>query len=167
MRNFALIIGIIIGFAFGTFFTGLTFKLAAPHLLFKEIESPYSFDKTVEIIVNRINQQPGWHIVSIINQREEVLKHGGPDIGPMKIIKFCNADLSGRMLIADDRKFFGVKVPASIAVYEKSNGKVYISVMNSKVMSKLFTGTIQDVIEDVIRDAEQILNFVHFRYTIF
>jgi len=167
MRNFTLVIGIIIGFAFGAFFTPLCIKIAAPHLLFKEIESPYSFDRTVQIIVDRIQHQPGWHIVSVIDQREEVLKHGGPDIGPMKIIKFCNAQLSGKMLIADDRKFFGVKVPASIAVYQKSNGKVYISVMNSKVMSKLFSGTIQDVIEDVIRDAEQILNFVHFRYTIF
>ncbi len=167
MKKLYFTIGIIIGLLFGAFITAISFKIAAKNLLFKEIESPYNFEKTVNLIANRIKIQKGWHIVSIIDQEKEILKYGGPDIAPMKIIKFCNANLSAEMLKNDDRKFFGVKVPASIAVYEKSNGKVYISLMNSKVMSKLFSGKIQEIIEDVIRDAEQILNFLHFRYTIF
>ncbi len=167
MRKLSLFVGILIGFVFGVYFTGIAIELAAPHALFKEIRSPYNVDKTVQIIVNRIKKQPNWHVVEVINQEKEIIKHGGPDVGSVKIIKLCNAKLAGDMLMSDDRKFFAVDMPASIAVYEKSDGKTYISVANSAVMSKLFRGKIRSIIEDVIRDAEQIMGFVHFRYTIF
>lgn len=166
MKKLVLTVGIVIGFVLGSLFSGIAIKLAAPHILFKEIRSPYSVDKTVKIIVDRIKEMPNWHVVTVIDQRKEILEHGGPDVGPVKIIKLCSGPIAGKMLSSDDRKFFAVKMPASIAVYQKSDGRTYISVMNSMVMARLFTGEMGDIIEEVVRTGEKILGFVSFRYTI-
>lgn len=169
MKNkLTLVIGIALGLVFTTVIAGLAFKIAAPTLFFKEVKSPYSFEKTVEIIASRINQQEGWHVTTIIDQQKEILENGGPDVGHVKIIKFCNGRLSGRMLSADASKFMATKMPLSISVYEKSDGRVIIGLSNGYVMARLFKGTREgEIMEMVVRDMEKILGFLHFRYTIF
>jgi len=163
-----LLIGIVLGAVFSLFIIGFAFKVAAPTLFFKEVPSTYSFEKTVDVITNRINKQEGWHVTTIIDQQKEVLENGGVDVGKVKIIKFCNGKLSGVMLSADESKFMATKMPLSISVYEKSDGRVIIGLMNGYVMARLFAGTREgDVMEKVIKDMENILGFLHFRYTIF
>ena len=84
------------------------------------------------------------------------------------IIKFCNGKLSGEMLGEDGSKFMAAKMPLSIAVYEKGDGRVTIGLMNGYVMARLFSGTREgEIMEEVIKDMESILGFLHFRYTIF
>jgi uncharacterized protein (DUF302 family) len=168
MNKRSLIGGFIIGFVVAVFLIPLFFKLSAENMLFKRIKSPYSFEKTVNLLANRIANQPGWHIVTIINQEEEIKKYGGPDVGKVAIIKFCNAKLAGKMLSDDDTKFMAVKMPLSIAVYEDSKGQVFISLMNGYLLTRMLSGTKEaKIMELVIRDIESILSFVHFRYTIF
>ena len=72
------------------------------------------------------------------NSSKKVLPHVGQDVGKVKIIKFCNGALLGVMLSEDSSKFMSVKMPLSIAVYG-----------------------------NVVKDIENILSFVHFRFTIF
>lgn len=164
----SLSIGFIIGFVVAIFLIPLFFKFSAENLLFKQIKSPYSFEKTVNVLANRIAHQPGWHIVTIINQEEEIKKYGGPDVGKVAIIKFCNAKLAGKMLSDDDTKFMAVKMPLSIAVYEDSKGQVFISLMNGYLLTRMLSHTKEGkIMEQVVRDMESILSFVHFRYSIF
>ncbi|NPA13191.1 MAG: DUF302 domain-containing protein [Aquificae bacterium] len=164
----ALGIGVIIGLVIGVFITPLFFKLSFKTAFFKEVVSPYDFEKTVSIIVNRINNQPGWHVVSVIDQREEILKYGGEDVGNVKIIKFCNAKYASQMLKNDDTKYMAVKMPLSIAVVEKSDGRVVVALMNGYLMSRMYAGTYEgEIMEKVVRDIEKIMGFVHFRWTIF
>ncbi|WP_024787995.1 MULTISPECIES: DUF302 domain-containing protein [unclassified Lebetimonas] len=168
MNKRSLIGGFIIGFVVAVFLIPLFFKLSAENMLFKQIKSPYSFEKTVNLLANSIANQPGWHIVTIINQEEEIKKYGGPDVGKVAIIKFCNAKLAGKMLSDDDTKFMAVKMPLSIAVYEDSKGQVFISLMNGYLLTRMLSGTKEGkIMELVVRDIESILSFVHFRYTIF
>jgi len=168
MNKMAIFIGVIIGLVFGAIFTGLAFKYAAPHILFKEIGVNYSFDKTVELITTRLNAQKGWHVTNVIDQQKEIIDNGGVDVGKVKIIKFCNGELSGEMLSDDDRKFMSVKMPLSIAVYEKSDGRVIINLANGYVMSRLFSGRSEgEIMQRVVKDMESVLSFIHFRYTIF
>jgi uncharacterized protein (DUF302 family) len=61
-----------------------------------------------------------------------------------------------------------VKMPLSIAVYEKSDGKVVIGLMNGYLLTRMMSGTHRaKIMEKVVKDIESILGFVHFRYTIF
>lgn len=164
----AVLIGIALGIVFSLVVTGVAFKIAAPTLLFKEVKSTYSFDKTVEMISSRINKKDGWHVTDIIDQQKEILDNGGQDVGKVKIIKFCNANLSGEMLSANESKFMATKMPLSISVYEKSDGRVIIGLSNGYVMARLFKGTREgEIMQKVVRDMEDVLSFMHFRFTVF
>ena len=168
MNKRSIIFGMVLGLVFGLFVVGIAFKIASPTMFFKEVSSPYDFDKTVDLISDRINKQKGWHVTTIINQRQEVLEHGGEDVGNVKIIKFCNGKLSGEMLSDDVSKSMAVKMPLSIAVYEKSDGRVTIGLMNGYLMARLYSGSREgELMERVVSDMESILGFTHFRYTIF
>jgi len=168
MSKRSLIGGFIIGFVLAVFVIPLFFKLSAENMMFKQIKSPYSFDKTVNLLVDRISHQPGWHVVNVINQEEEIKKYGGPDVGKVVIIKFCNAKLAGKMLSNDDTKFMAVKMPLSIAVYEDSKGQVFISLMNGYLLTRMLSGTKEGpIMELVVKDIENILSFIHFRYSLF
>ena len=163
-----ILIGLILGFVMSLFVLGLAFKTAAPTMFFKEVSVPYDFDKTVRVLKTRINKQEGWHVTDVIDQQKEVLDNGGQDVGKVKIIKFCNGKLSGVMLSNDSSKFMAAKMPLSIAVYEKSDGRVTIGLMNGYIMARLFAGTREgEIMESVVKDIEEILGFLHFRFTIF
>ncbi len=168
MNKRVLTIGFILGVVVSMLIIPLMFKISAKQIFFKEVTSPYSFEKTVKLISNRINNEPGWHVTSIINQEDEIIRHGGKDVGKVKIIKFCNAKLSGEMLSSDNRKFMSVKMPLSISVYELSNGKVEIGLMNAYLMARMFSGSkTGEIMEKILKDTESIMGFVHFRFTIF
>ena len=163
-----ILIGMILGLVLSLFVTGLAFKVAAPTMFFKEVSVPHDFDKTVRILQTRINKQEGWHVTDVIDQQKEVLDNGGEDVGKVKIIKFCNGKLSGIMLSDDSSKFMAAKMPLSIAVYEKSDGRVTIGLMNGYIMARLFSGSREgEIMEEVVKDIEEILGFLHFRFTIF
>jgi len=168
MSKFSVLIGVVLGFVFGAFVYGLAIKLAVPTMLFKEVKSSYSFEKTVELLQNRINAQEGWHVTNVIDQQKEILEYGGHDIGKVKIIKFCNAKLSAEMLSADESRFMATKMPLSISVYEKRDGRVIIGLSNGYLMARLFSGTREgEVMEKVVKDMESVLSFMHFRFTLF
>jgi len=164
----AVLVGIVLGMVFSVVIVGVAFKIATPTLLFKEVKSTYSFDKTVDLITSRINKKDGWHVTNVINQQNEIMQTGGEDVGKVKIIKFCNGKLSGEMLSADESKFMATKMPLSISVYEKSDGRVVIGLSNGYLMSRLFSGTREGAImQKVVKDMEDILSFIHFRFTVF
>ncbi len=161
-------VGVVLGLVLSIFVVGIAFKVAAPTMFFKEIKSAYDFEKTVKLISSRINAKDGWHVTTIIDQQKEVLENGGTDVGKVKIIKFCNGKLSGEMLSADGSKFMATKMPLSISVYEKSDGRVVIGLMNGYIMARLFSGTREgEIMEKVVTDMESILSFTHFRFTIY
>lgn len=164
----ALLVGIILGVVFSFFIIGIVFKSAAPSMFFKEVKSTYSIEKTVNLITTRINNKEGWHVTDVIDQQKEIIAGGAQDVGKVKIIKFCNAKYSAKMLSSDESRFMAVKMPLSIAVYENSNGNVMISLMNGYLMARLFSSSREgDIMEMVVKDMEEILGFLHFRFNTF
>jgi uncharacterized protein (DUF302 family) len=157
----------IIGLIVGVFITGITVNLAAPRLLIKEVHSPYDFEKTVRIITERITMTDRWHVVEVYDENAEVTAHGGEAIGRMAIIKYCSGFYASAMLKADDRKRLAAMMPKGIAVYENSRGEVMIAMSNGLIMGKLFGGEIARIIEQVSREVEQIMGFMHFKFSIF
>lgn len=168
MNRLSLFVGIALGLVFSIFVVGIAFKIAAPTMLLKELRSPYEFDKTLKILEDRINAKEGWHVTQIIDQQDEIITYGGSDTGKVKIVKFCNAKYASEMLSADESKIMATKMPLSISVYEKSDGRVMIGLSNGYMMARLFEGRREGIImQKVISDMEDVLNFTHFRFTIF
>ena len=162
-----VIVSLIFGFVLGIVFTGAAINISASEMMLKELVSPYDFDKTVRVISDRINNKAGWHVTNVIDQNHEVKEHGGSEIGNFKIIKYCHGKFAADMLQADDRKKIGTMMPKSFAVYEKSDGQVYVATMNGGVMGKLFGGEIEKIIEDSSLEVEDIMRFINLKFTLF
>lgn len=159
----AVFVSLFAGAIVGAFFIQNFSKQA----LILEHKSPYDYNKTVETVISRINAKGGWKVISVIDQSEEIKKGGGADVGKVAIIKYCNAKFAGRMLSADDRKKMAVSMPISIAIYEKTTGECVVSVSNGVLMSKIYGGETEAIIEEVSRDVEEILGFMAFKFTRF
>ncbi|MBU1241101.1 DUF302 domain-containing protein [Myxococcota bacterium] len=162
-----VVVSLIFGFLFGIIFTAAALNISAQKMMIKELKSPFDFEKTVRVMVDRINQKPGWHVTAVIDQNSEVKKNGGFEIGKFTIIKYCHGKFAARMLAVDSRKKIGNMMPKSFAVYEKSDGQVYISTMNGAVIGKLFGGRTEEIIEESSLEIEDIMRFVNLKYTLF
>ena len=58
-------------------------------------------------------------------------------------------------------------MPKSFGIYEKSDGRVYISTMNGAVMGKLFGGEFERIIEESSVEVEDIMRFINLKLTLF
>ena len=155
------------GFIIGIIFSGIAISVSSGEMMVKEFKSPYEFEKTVSVIVNRINSKDGWHVTEVIDQNKEVLENGGSSIGNFKIVKYCHGAYSTRMLKHDENKKIGNMMPKSFAVYEKSDGQIFVSTMNGAVMGKMFGGEIEQIIEEVSLEVEDMMRFINLKYTLF
>jgi len=161
------VVNIIFGFIVGIIFSGVVVSISSGEMLVKEIKSPYDFSKTVSVMSDRINAKEGWHVTEVIDQDQEVIMNGGYPIGNFKIIKYCSGKYSADMLSADERKKIGNMMPKTFAVYEKSDGQVYVSTMNGAVMGKIFGGEIERIIEEVSLEVEDMMRFMNLKFTLF
>ena len=161
------IVQIIFGFIAGIIFSGIVISISSGEMMVKEMRSPYDFEKTVSVMSDRINAKEGWHVTGVIDQNEELTLNGGYDIGNFKIIKYCSGKYSADMLSADERKKIGNMMPKTFAVYEKSDGQVYVSTMNGAVMGKIFGGEIERIIEEVSLEVEDMMRFINLKFTLF
>ena len=166
-KKILVIVSVLGGLVFGVFFTGLALNISSEKMMLVEIKSPYEFEKTVEVISNRINNRGDWVVTNVIDQNKAVVDGGAPSIGKYSIIKYCSAKYSSEMLMTDDLKKIGVMMPKSFAVYEKSNGQVYISTSNGAVMGKMFGSEAAGVLEEVSLEVEGIMSFVNLKFNVF
>ena len=161
------IVYLIFGFIAGIIFSGVVINISSGEMMVKEMRSPYDFEKTVSVMTDRINGKEGWHVTGVIDQNEEVTMNGGYPIGNFKIIKYCSGKYSAEMLSVDDQKKIGNMMPKTFAVYEKSDGQVYVSTMNGAVMGKMFGGEIERIIEEVSLEVEDMMRFINLKFTLF
>ncbi|MBB1078052.1 DUF302 domain-containing protein [Rhodoferax sp. 4810] len=157
----------VFGLLIGIIFTGIAINLSAGRMMIKEMKSPYDYEKTIETIVTRVNSMPEWHVVTVYDMNKEVVENGGKPIGKYTIIKYCSGKYASEMLMDDDRKPLGAMMPKAFAVYEKTDGQVYMSTANGAVMGKLFGGETETIIERVSLEVEEILRFMNFKFSLF
>ena len=162
-----VVVTLTLGFILGIIFAGIVVSVSSKNMMIKELKSPYDFDKTVEVLVERINNADGWIVTDVIDQNEAVLSNGGEAIGNFKIVKYCSGEFSSRMLKTDDRKKIGNMMPKSFAIYEKSDGQVFVSTMNGAVMGKILGGETEDIIEEVGLEVEGMMRFINLKFTLF
>jgi uncharacterized protein (DUF302 family) len=137
----------------------LTGCAAMGSMMIHEQQSPYDFDKTVATI-NENAKAAGWVIPTVYDFQDILIRDKKPDPGKIKVIKICKADIASELFTSDDSKFVSVVAPCSISVYEKTDGRTYVSTMNMALMSKLFTSKINQTLSRVAEDDERITEFL-------
>ncbi len=123
--------------------------------MFLENESKYGFDETVEKLKAEAEQKT-WKVVAV-HDLQNTLANNGYDVLPVKVFSVCHPKHSSKILEKDDERLVSSLMPCRVSVYEKSDGKVYISRMNTGVLSKTFGGIIEEVMESSTAEIEEIL----------
>ncbi|MCK5906919.1 MAG: hypothetical protein KAG37_04970, partial [Flavobacteriales bacterium] len=72
-KKILVIVSVLGGLVFGAFFTGLALNMSSEKMMLMEIKSPYEFEKTVDVISNRINNSGDWTVTNVIDQNKAVV----------------------------------------------------------------------------------------------
>ena len=123
--------------------------------MFLENESKYGFDETVEILKSETEKKT-WKVIAI-HDLQNTLANNGYDVLPVKVFSVCHPKHSSKILDKDDERLVSSLMPCRVSVYEKSDGKVYISRMNTGVLAKSFGGVIEEVMQASTQEIEEIL----------
>ena len=124
--------------------------------MFLENESKYNFAETVVKLTAEIEKKT-WK-VSAVHDLQETLKKNGTEVLPIKVFALCHPKHSSKILLKDDERIVSSLMPCRVSVYEKSNGKSYISRMNTGVLAKSIGGIIEEVMIASSKEVEEILS---------
>lgn len=130
-----------------------------PHMLL-ERHSPLGFDETLERIEANAKAL-GWKVPKKwkVNFRGNMKRATGKDIGPNKVLKMCEPNAAVELLLKDEYKMLTAMMPCTIAVYVKSDGKTYVSMMNLDLMGKMYGGDVETMAVKLAPQMEQMLTF--------
>lgn len=122
---------------------GLAFT-RTPAMMLPEHRSRFSVEETVQRL-SAAAQSSGWVVSSVADMQQSVAKHGGSPIRPVRLVNLCQAHHASRILSEDTARRVAVLMPCTIAVYEKSDGSVWVATMNPRLMAPLFGGVVAEV----------------------
>jgi uncharacterized protein (DUF302 family) len=146
------------GLVAGAIIVLLTVFNLAPSRMFIESESEFAFDETVEIFTSTATDM-GWKVPHVSDLQKTMAKHGH-DVKKVKVIDLCHPDHAIKILEKSDERIVTPMMPCRVSIYEKADGKVYISRMNSGKLARLIGGVIEEVMTNASGGTEKILNSV-------
>lgn len=123
--------------------------------MFLNNESCYNFEETVDKLSGEF-LSANWKI-SVVHDLQEILHKNGKEVLPVKIIEICKPEYSGRLLEKDAERMYSPLMPCRVSIYETSDGKTYISRMNSGLMASRIGGLVDEVMSIAFDDMERIL----------
>ncbi|MDX9883810.1 MAG: DUF302 domain-containing protein [Prolixibacteraceae bacterium] len=126
-----------------------------PKILFIESESKYSFEETASLISSGTTEN-GWAMPHQYDLQATMKKHGF-EVRPVIVFSVCSPVLANQILGSNDDRVVSAMMPCRISIYQKNDGKTYISRMNAGLFSKLMGGKIKKVMTEAGAGSEQIL----------
>jgi len=145
-----------VGFVAGIVLAGSMVWMMAPGMMMIESHSKLGFDETVQVIQDNAAEQK-WSVPNVMRLDKSIAKDGY-EVLPVAIIELCKPDLSGKILADDEARVVSSLMPCRVAVYEKSNGDVILSRMNTALMSKMFGGLVTEVMSEATLQTDQIFS---------
>ena len=123
-----------------------------------EKESLFGFNETVELLVTAATDRD-WSNPATHDLQQSLAK-AGKSVRPVKVIEICKPAYSGAMLEKSDERIISVMMPCRISVYEKADGKIYVSTLNGKMFTSGMPKNIQDVMIGAANEVETIVKTV-------
>jgi len=123
--------------------------------MFIEYSSIYDFEQTIEKLSTEI-LNGGWKI-SVTHDMQGTLNKSGIEVLPVKVIELCNPKLASQILKGSDTRIYSTMLPCRISVYQKDDGKTYISMINSPAMASQIGGIVEKVMNDAFLQAEKFI----------
>jgi uncharacterized protein (DUF302 family) len=120
--------------------------------------SRFDFQSTLEKL-NAAVADSGWKTPAV-HDLQNTIKNFGKEILPIKVLEICHPKHSSRLLELDNERLVSTFMPCRISVYEKSDGKVYVSRINAALLSKSFGGIIEEVMTLANKEMEEMIKTV-------
>lgn len=133
---------------------------AAKAQMLIEVVSPLGFEETLERLEANAKDL-GWKVPEKwkVDFQRNLLKVTDTDIGPNRVIKMCEPFAAAKLLLQDEYKMLAAMMPCTIAVYEKSDGKTYVAMMNLEMMGEMYGGDVREMAKELAPQMEQMLKF--------
>mgnify|MGYP000865829405 CR=1 FL=1 len=123
-----------------------------------EQASKFSFDETINKLTKEAENH-GWK-VPFVHDLQQSLAKSGTSVRPVKVIEICKPQYSGKMLELSDERIISVMMPCRISVYEKEDGKTYVSLINIDKLSADLPSNIAAVMKEASDDTLKIVSRV-------
>ncbi len=120
--------------------------------------SPFDVPTTVEKLIVAATQKE-WQNPAIHNLQQSLAK-AGKTVRPVQVIEICKPEYSGKMLEKSDERIASVMMPCRISVYEKEDGKAYVSLINASAMISGMPASIADAMLDASDETFEIVKSV-------
>jgi len=152
------VFSVLTGFMVGLIVMGTFMYKAAPGLMLIENESMYDFEESVDRFTESV-QKEDWKLPKVHDLQKSMASFG-KTVRPVKVFELCHPDHADRILREGDERIVSSLMPCRVAIYEKDDGKTYISRMNSGLMAKTMGGLVAEVMADASRENEEILEAI-------
>ena len=119
--------------------------------MFMEVQSRYDFDQTVSKLTETIEKNK-WKVL-ITHDLQQSLHKNGYEVLPVKVIELCNPHHSSQILSRDTERIYANLMPCRISVYDKSDGKTYVSLMNSGMLAAQIGGVVEEVMSSAFEES--------------
>ena len=136
---------------------GVAVWVLMPSMMLKVYESPLGYDATVAALHASVEDKGNWKVSDTYDFQRNVEEAGHGPIEKVGTVALCNPLLASRILDDDGNKRVTAFMPLGIGVYEDSDGKVYVSELNVKMMGMMFGGTIAEVMAEAGGDVSEII----------
>ena len=134
------------------------FYFLAPSFMLLEDESKYGFEESVERFEASV-KEAGWKMPKVHDLQETMFNHG-KDVKAVKVIELCHPDHAAKILEKDNERIVSSMMPCRVAIYEKNDGKVYVSRMNSRLMASTMGKLISEVMAEAAAENEKMLKSI-------
>lgn len=123
--------------------------------MFKEDKSRFSLDETI-LKLTEVISKSGWKLLYTHNL-QQIMQKNGHEVLPAKVLEICAPQYAYKLLATDKERVYSNMMPCRLSVYEKSDGKTYVSRMNVEKFTSPLGGVIADVMSGAFKDAEQFI----------
>jgi len=120
-----------------------------------ESRSRFNFEETLKMLNEQIALAM-WRIPAT-HDLQLTIKNIGKEILPVKVIELCLPAHSSKILELDNERVLSALMPCRISIYEKSDGKVYLSRLNSGMLAASLGGVVAEVMATATNDIEKML----------
>ncbi len=149
-----LILGVT-AFLSGVIIAAFVLYKLSPGMMLIESKSPHDFNTTVQKFEQAVIIQ-GWKIPAV-HDLQATMNNFGKTVGPVKVFELCHPEHAEKILRESEERIVSTMIPCRVAIYEKADGKVYLSRMNSSLMAGAMGGIIKKVMSEAFAENEKMI----------
>lgn len=125
-----------------------------------EVPSPLGFEETLARLEANAKEL-GWKVPQSwkVDFQKNLMRVTDTDIGPNSVLKMCAPFAAVKILVKDEYKMLTAMMPCTLAVYQKSDGKTYVAMMNLEMMGEMYGGEVREMSQELAPQMAQMIRF--------